>query len=157
MQRYDDANSPRTERERDGRGSRDRPDPADADRWGGFAGRQAGELGLGQGFGPGAGFGRGYYGGSRFTRRSASGHRGLGPDGYVRRDERICEEVCDRLMESDLDPTGVSVRVEKGEVTLKGTVDDRATKLDIEEIADSVLGVRDVVNQIRVRSREEGS
>jgi osmotically-inducible protein OsmY len=36
-------------------------------------------------------------------------------------------------------------------VTLKGTVQERGMKFAAEEIADSVPGVHDVINQLRVR------
>ncbi len=40
-------------------------------------------------------------------------------------------------------------------VTLSGTVHDRMEKRRAEDIADSVLGVKDVQNQIRIRRDNE--
>jgi osmotically-inducible protein OsmY len=75
--------------------------------------------------------------------------------GYRRSDERIREDISDRLMENDeLDPSNVSVNVEDGTVTLTGTVDDRRQKYLAEELAESVMGVQDVQNQLRVQRGE---
>jgi hypothetical protein len=81
--------------------------------------------------------------------------RGRGPRGYTRSDERIREDVCDRLTEEDVDVSDVEVRVTKGEVTLSGSVPDRATKREVEGIAERVSGVTDIANQLRVRREGE--
>jgi hypothetical protein len=76
---------------------------------------------------------------------------GLGPRGYHRSDERIHEEVCERLTEhGDIDATDVEVGVEGGEVTLSGTVATRSQKRLAEDVADGVAGVVDVDNRLRV-------
>lgn len=75
-----------------------------------------------------------------------------GPKGYKRSDERIREDVSDRLAQQDrLDPSDVEVTVTNGEVTLTGTVQTRNEKFLAEEIADDVSGVNDVHNQLRLR------
>jgi hypothetical protein len=80
---------------------------------------------------------------------------GRGPKGYVRPDERIWEEVNERLEEDgEIDATEVSVQVVNGEVTLAGTVDGRRVKRLAEDLAESVRGVRDVHNRLRVEARE---
>ena len=79
---------------------------------------------------------------------------GRPPRGYQRSDERVKEDLCDRLMHSWIDADDVVVDVRAGEVTLTGTVEDRASKRAIEDVADDILGVKDVHNQIRVRQRE---
>jgi hypothetical protein len=77
-------------------------------------------------------------------------NRGRGPKGYRRSDARILEDVSDRLTEDrDLDASGVEVKVADGEVTLKGTVSDRAARRRAEDIASSVSGVRHVTNDLR--------
>src|SRR4051812_19430912 len=76
--------------------------------------------------------------------------RGLGPRRAPRSDERIREEVCDRLMDDrHVDATDIEVRVEGGEVTLTGTVDRRDTRRRAEDIAEAVGGVTHVQNNLR--------
>lgn len=85
--------------------------------------------------------------GREFQRRSTQG-----PKGYKRSDERIREDVCDRLGQSwDLDSSEIEVSVSSGEVTLTGTVQDRAQKHRAENVADGVSGVGEVHNQLRVK------
>jgi osmotically-inducible protein OsmY len=80
------------------------------------------------------------------------GNYGKGPKGYVRSDERIREDVCDRLSDDDeLDASDISVTVSNGEVRLEGTVLDRYSKHRAEDVADAVSGVRDVTNNLRTR------
>ena len=87
------------------------------------------------------------YGRSQFSRRF-----GQAPKGYKRSDERVREDVCDRLCQDwDLDASDVEVSVSNGEVTLSGTVADRDQKFRVEHIADSVAGVNEVHNQLRVK------
>lgn len=82
----------------------------------------------------------------------AAAHRGRGPKGYRRSDERILEDVCDRLTEDrELDAAGIEVRVEGGEVTLSGTVESRADRRRAEDLAESVSGVTHVTNNLRAR------
>jgi osmotically-inducible protein OsmY len=84
------------------------------------------------------------------------GYAGRGPKGYQRSDERIREEVSDRLMANDdLDAADVEVKVRGGEVTLTGTVRDRGMKRLAEDLAERVMGVKDVMNQIRVQVEQE--
>lgn len=75
---------------------------------------------------------------------------GKGPKGYTRSDERIRDDVCDRLMQGWVNAENVEVTVEKGEVTLAGQVEHRQDKRAIEDIAESVLGVTEIHNQLRV-------
>jgi hypothetical protein len=78
-----------------------------------------------------------------------------GPKGYKRSDERIREDVSDRLAQQDhLDPSEIEVSVSNGEVTLTGTVENRNEKFLAEEIADDVSGVNDVHNQLRIRREQ---
>jgi hypothetical protein len=79
---------------------------------------------------------------------------GKAPKGYTRGDERIREDICERLMLSPYDSSEVEVTVAAGEVTLTGTVRSRADKWGIEDVAEVALGVQHVNNQIRV-SRDE--
>lgn len=84
--------------------------------------------------------------------RRLTGHAGKGPKGYVRSDERIREDVCDRLSDDDeVDASEISVSVKEGEVVIEGTVTDRYSKHRAEDIAESVSGVKDVSNHLRTR------
>lgn len=82
-------------------------------------------------------------------------YRGRGPKGYRRSDDRIKEDVNDRLSEGYLDATEVDVSVSGGEVVLSGTVDSRADKRRAEAIAENVSGVSNVENRLRVRDRQQ--
>ena len=76
---------------------------------------------------------------------------GRGPKDYRRSDERIREEVADRMTDDwSLDASDITVTVEDGEVTLSGTVSSRDQKRRAEDVAERVSGVRDVSNQLRV-------
>ena len=78
-----------------------------------------------------------------------------GPKGYKRSDERIREDVNDRLSQQDsFDPSDIEVSVANAEVTLTGSVRSRHEKFLAEEIADDVSGVSEVHNQLRVRREQ---
>jgi osmotically-inducible protein OsmY len=80
------------------------------------------------------------------------GHSGKGPKGYTRSDERILEDVSDRLSDDDeVDASDITVTVSDAEVRLEGTVSDRHSKHRAEDIAGSVSGVREVSNHLRTR------
>jgi osmotically-inducible protein OsmY len=81
---------------------------------------------------------------------------GRGPKGYQRSDARITEDVCDRLADDPyIDASNMEVAVNKGEVTLSGTVSDRDDKRRAEDLIDDISGVREVHNQLRVVRWEE--
>jgi len=95
---------------------------------------------------------RSWMGDTDAEHRRQADHRGRGPKGYTRSDDRIREDVSDRLMEDwGVDATDIEVLVQAGEVTLSGTVDGRESKRRAENIAATVLGVQDVQNNLRVR------
>jgi len=78
------------------------------------------------------------------------GFYGKGPRGYTRSDDRIREDVCDRLSADDeVDASDITVTVTKTEVTLEGSVPDRHSKRRAEDIAESVTGVTEVHNRLR--------
>lgn len=86
--------------------------------------------------------------------RAEANHRGRGPKGYRRSDERIKEDVSDRLTDDRyLDASDIEVAVEGGEVTLGGGVDDRQARRRAEDIAEQVSGVTYVQNRLRVKGR----
>ena len=110
-----------------------------------------------EGFGP-----AGSYAGEGDDRRPAFGwgegrqqsKRGLGPKGYVRSDERIREDICDRLTDDpSLDASEIEVKVANCEVTLSGTVDSRDEKRSAEDWAESIAGVQNVQNNLRIEEK----
>jgi len=73
-------------------------------------------------------------------------HRGRGPRGYKRSDDRIREDVSDRLSDDPyLDASGIDVDVNDGVVNLNGTVPNRGDRRRAEDIALMVPGVDDVI------------
>jgi hypothetical protein len=121
-------------------------EPVDRDwsrRWGYVEGREPG-------------FGSRGYGMWGRERDWASGpYAGRGPRNYQRSDERIREDVCERLSQhSYLDPSDIEIVVDSGSVTLQGSVNDRWAKRTAEDIAEDVQGVKDVNNQLRVFTGE---
>src|SRR5690349_3952695 len=84
-------------------------------------------------------------------------HRGRGPKGYRRSDERIKEDGNDRLSDDYyLDSSDVEVQVTNTEVTLTGTVNSREDKRRAEDIAESVSGVSNVENRLRMKQGRYG-
>jgi len=81
--------------------------------------------------------------------------RGRGPKGYRRSDERIREDVCERLTDDwRIDATDVEVVVNDGEVTLSGVVNSRGAKRHAEDLVEDITGVRDVHNNLRVSTSQ---
>lgn len=135
----------------------------DSDPWGG--GNMGGQF---QSGGFGGGFGGGYAPGNQGSypgqggqqggqmQRESGPHRGKGPKGYTRSDDRIREEVSDRLSDNDMiDASDISVEVSGGEVTLEGYVSSRSARRAAEDCCESCSGVSHVQNNLRVR--ESGS
>lgn len=78
-------------------------------------------------------------------------YRGRGPRGYRRSDERISEDINDRLTEHPrLDAADIDVSVSNSEVTLSGTVESRRAKRLAEDILEDVSGVSNVQNNLRI-------
>ena len=102
------------------------------------SGYQGGYGGMGQGGGMSQGYG------------SQRG-QGRAPRAYRRSDERVREDLYERLSQGGVDASEVIVEVQEGRVTLRGTVPDRWMKHHIEDMADNISGVQDVENQIRVQ------
>ena len=89
--------------------------------------------------------------------RREGNYRGRGPKNYTRSDERIREDINDRLTDyAYIDASDIDVKVNNSEVVLSGTVDSRFDKRLAESIAEDVTGVRNVENHIRV-NRDESS
>ena len=93
----------------------------------------------------------------RRRRDQERGHYGKGPRGYSRSDERIREDVNDRLTDDwQVDASEIEVIVTSGEVTLNGTVSRREEKRRAEDLAENVSGVRHVQNNLRVQNQGTG-
>ena len=84
-------------------------------------------------------------------------HSGRAPRNYQRSDERIREDLCERLTQhSFLDPSDIDIRVQSGQVTLDGSVSDRWAKRTAEDIAENITGVTEVQNRLRIVQAEPG-
>lgn len=58
---------------------------------------------------------------SGITDEPLTSYRGVGPKGYTRSDERLAEEICERLTDHPrIDASEIDVQVSRGEVTLTG-------------------------------------
>lgn len=89
---------------------------------------------------------------------TARGFRGIGPRGYIRSDQRIYEDICDRLTENPfIDPSDIEVRVDRGEVMLTGTVDSATELRQIEAICEEIVGVRHLHSRLALRSGAAGA
>ena len=123
-------------------------------QWGGAGGMQNPVGGFG---GYGAGYGGGLSNYGSFGQNQGR-HTGRGPKGYQRSDERIREDINERLTQHpEVDATEIEVQVQNGEVTLTGSVEQRHEKRIAEDIAESVSGVKDVHNQIRLQRGNQSS
>lgn len=154
---------------------RDEDSPRGRSMRGGYARMGGSEAGsFGSGFGPGREFGamqggwrpgeqdRGYGASSQgygfgSSSSAPSGlmrpgrFSGKGPKGYQRSDDRIREDVSDALeRHGELDASEIEVQVTGGEVTLAGTVPDRASKRLAEDAIEHLSGVKEVHNRLRL-------
>lgn len=134
----------------------------------GYGSQGYSERGYGQsGYGPGgqSGYGgQGSYGSqtgfgqtrmdtSGMTGQSGGPYRGRGPKGYQRSNERLKEDICERLTDApDVDASDISIQCKDGIVTLEGSVESRHMKHRVEDIVDGCSGVKDVENRLRVSS-----
>jgi hypothetical protein len=83
--------------------------------------------------------------------RNWMNHRGKGPKGYTRSDERIREDINDHLTQDYLvDASNIEVVVVDCECTLNGNVATRDEKRRAEDIAERIMGVKHVQNNLRV-------
>jgi osmotically-inducible protein OsmY len=78
-------------------------------------------------------------------------YRGRGPKDYRRSEDRIREDVCERLTDNDkVDASNIEVKVQGDEVVLEGTVHSKEEKRRAEDLAETVSGVHDVQNRLRI-------
>jgi osmotically-inducible protein OsmY len=89
--------------------------------------------------------------GSERRKPGGSHTGGQGAQFHRRSDDKIYEEIWELLTNNaDLDASEVDLHVEGGEVTLTGTVDSRDAKWLTEDLVNSVTGVREVNNRLKV-------
>lgn len=85
-------------------------------------------------------------------------HLGKGPNGYRRSDERIQEEASEHLThDSHIDASEIEVSVSEGVITLSGTVENRRMKRLAENCVETLSGVTDVKNEIRVQLKMDSN
>ena len=78
-------------------------------------------------------------------------YAGRGPKGYRRSDDRIGDDVCQLLTDDPhVDASNIEVKVRDGEVTLGGTVHSRRAKRHAEDLIESIAGVKEIHNQLRI-------
>lgn len=83
--------------------------------------------------------------------------RGRGPKDYQRSDERLKEDISERLREHpEIDASEITVDVTGGRVSLSGEVDSRRTKHQVEDLVDACRGVQEIDNRLRIRSGARG-
>jgi osmotically-inducible protein OsmY len=81
---------------------------------------------------------------------AARDHTGRGPRNYQRSDERIRDDVCERLTRHrEIDASDIDIDVREGVVTLSGQVEDKHAKRLAEDVAEEVMGVSEVRNELR--------
>jgi osmotically-inducible protein OsmY len=86
-------------------------------------------------------------------RRLAPAHSraGTGPLGRRRSDDSLAAEIHEILTQDpELDTTDIEVEVAGGAVTLTGTVESGDARLLAEELVESLVGVREVHNRLRI-------
>lgn len=90
--------------------------------------------------------------------RNSGPHRGKGPKDYHRSDDRIREDVCDRLSDDTrVDASDINVQIQNNEVILSGTVNSKEEKRRAEDIVESVSGVRNVENRLKVGHHDDST
>jgi hypothetical protein len=90
-----------------------------------------------------------------FTEGATGAFRGRGPKGYERSDDRLREIICERLTDDPrIDASDVHIEVRDKVAKLTGQVPDRRTKYEIEDVVEH-CGVKDIDNQVRVRSKSD--
>lgn len=112
---------------------------------GGFSGSRQGGYG-----GQWGAFGQSLSGPGR--REEEGPHRGRGPKGWQRSDDRIRDDVHEKLADDPyVDASDIQVEVKSCEVTLTGFVDSREAKRRAEDCVERISGITHVQNNLRVR------
>ena len=113
-----------------------------------YGGQYEGQYGGGQ-------WGGFYYGGlGGFGEQGR--YAGRGPKNWQRSDDRIKEDVNERLTEHpQIDATEIDIQVRNGEVSVSGSVEDRRIKRMVEDLVEGVSGVKEVHNQLRANGASQ--
>jgi len=90
-----------------------------------------------------------------WTQRESRSRDGLffgkGPKGYHRANDRIEDDVNEALTRNCyLDASNIEVTVKDSVVTLTGTVANRQMKILAEDCIESISGIKDIKNEIRL-------
>jgi BON domain len=135
--------------------------------WGTYGNRPSYDRDEGRGEYGGSNRGYGQYGGQNRTQHegqygggmgsyagglggSEGRHAGRGPKNWQRSDDRIKEDINERLTDHpQIDATEIDIQVRNGEVTIGGSVEDRRVKRMVEDLVEGVSGVKEVHNQLR--------
>lgn len=111
-------------------------------------------------YGAQSSYGRDYGNDDSWNRSSSSqqdwrdSHRGRGPKGYTRSDDRLREIICERLTDDPrIDASEIHVEVKDQIVKLTGNVASRRTKYEVEDLVEH-CGAKEIDNQLRVQSRQ---
>ncbi|KGQ18199.1 hypothetical protein LF41_1553 [Lysobacter dokdonensis DS-58] len=82
--------------------------------------------------------------------------RGMGPSHYKRADDRIRDDIYERLTDDHhIDARSIMVDVNEGNVTLSGTVTERRMRYAAEDLVERIGGVSNINNQLRVQSDDK--
>ena len=118
-------------------------------QWGDSSRYGGSQRGATTGVGRGSGTDTGYSSAGSWM---SGPHSGRGPRNYQRADARIEEDACEALYHhGQIDASNIDVSVQSGEITLTGTVETRQEKRLAEDILESISGVKDITNQLRVQ------
>lgn len=83
---------------------------------------------------------------------------GRGPKNYSRSNERVREDICERLTADPyIDAQELEVRCENGTVVIEGQVEERWMKHRIEDLVDATAGVKQIDNRVTVAGQRQGS
>jgi len=78
-----------------------------------------------------------------------------GPKGWVRPDERILDELCERIVRAGVDARELEVSVKDGEVRLEGALPGREERSLVVKLAQRVVGVKAIEAEIRARDAQD--
>jgi osmotically-inducible protein OsmY len=113
-------------------------------------------YGSSSGYGSRSGWDLGTHQRDTGSEQARQSFRGMGPSNYKRSDERIREEIYERLTDShEIDARSVMVEVNQGNVTLTGTVVERRMRYAAEDLVERIGGVSNINNQLRVQSQAQ--